>query len=761
MIMAQAATPVVDFPSLEKALKHHFGYDEFRPGQRRVIEAALKNQDTLVIMPTGGGKSLCYQLPALLKIGVMVVVSPLIALMQDQVAGLQDNGITATFLNSSLDVEAQRQREAALMRGEIKLLYVSPERLQNAGFIQFLNNLSQTVGISGFAIDEAHCVSEWGHDFRPEYRRLHELRERFPQISLLALTATATERVRQDIAQQLRLRDPLVQVSSFNRPNLFYEVRPKGRDGYRTLLEQVRQHSGSGIIYCLSRKRVDELALLLSQDGESVLPYHAGLADEVRRDNQTRFIRDDVRLMVATVAFGMGINKPDVRFVIHYDIPRNIEGYYQESGRAGRDGEPAHCTLYLAYGDVSTAEYLISQKPDETEQRIARQQLRQMVDYAESTVCRRHIQLSYFGETLSDRCHQCDNCLNPPPTEDWTIEAQKFLSCVARCQERFGMMHIIDVLRGSRKQKLTNLGHDKLSTYGIGKERSVEEWKLLGRSLLHQRLLDETTDGFPVLKLNAASWQILRKQLTVQVAVPKDLKPVETRSTTGSVKFDNAPETVALLTELKALRKRLADKQSLPPYMVFNESTLKQMAQQRPQTLEEFSLLSGVGSRKLDQYGDTFLNAIRQFCADHGIPTQPITISPSPSSRHQPLSPSTPRQPSRPPAIGETHRLTLQLFQQGHSVEAIAHQRNLKPATIRTHLEQLMINGESINLTTLVAPDRQQAIRQVLDTQEAFSLTDLRERLGESYSFDEIRLVRADWQYQQKSIPLEINHPAF
>jgi len=750
MIMAQAETPVADFPSLEKALKHHFGYDEFRPGQRRVIEAALKSQDTLVIMPTGGGKSLCYQLPALLKIGVMVVVSPLIALMQDQVAGLQDNGIAATFLNSSLDFDTLRQREAALLRGEIKLLYVSPERLQNVGFIQFLNNLSQTVGISGFAIDEAHCVSEWGHDFRPEYRRLHELRERFPQISLLALTATATERVRQDIAQQLRLRDPLVQVSSFNRPNLFYEVRPKGRDGYQQLLQQVKQQTGSGIIYCLSRKRVDELALMLSQDGESVLPYHAGLADEARRDNQTRFIRDDVRLMVATVAFGMGINKPDVRFVIHYDIPRNIEGYYQESGRAGRDGEPAHCTLFLAYGDVATAEYLISQKPDETEQRIARQQLRQMVDYAESTVCRRQIQLSYFGETLAGLCHQCDNCTNPPPVEDWTIEAQKFLSCVARCQERFGMAHIIDVLRGSKNQKVVNLGHDKLSTHGIGKDRSVEEWKLLGRSLLHQRFVDETTDGFPVLKLNAASWQILRKQLTVQVAVPQDLKPVETKTTTGSVKFDNAPETVALLSELKALRKRLADQQSVPPYVVFHESTLKQMAQQRPQTLAEFGQLSGVGSRKLNQYGDAFLATIRQFCADHGLPTQPITTSTAPPIA-LPSNANQPQIPSRPQPIGNTHRLTLQLFQQGHSIEAIAQERGLKPVTIATHLELLILNGESIDLDPLVAPDRQAAIRQVLDTKEAFALSDLRERLGESYSFDEIRLVRADWQREQQS----------
>jgi ATP-dependent DNA helicase RecQ len=363
-----------------------------------------------------------------------------------------------------------------------------------------------------------------------------------------------------------------------------------------------------------------------------------------------------------------------------------------------------------------------------------------MVDYAESTVCRRQIQLSYFGETLAGLCHQCDNCTNPPPVEDWTIEAQKFLSCVARCQERFGMMHIIDVLRGSRKQKLTNLGHDQLSTYGIGKDRSVEEWKLLGRSLLHQGFMDETTDGYRVPKLNAASWQILRKQLTVQVAVPKDLKSMETKAVRGSAKFDNSPEAVALLAELKALRKRLADQQNLPPYVVFHESTLKQMAQQRPQTLAEFGQLSGVGSRKLDQYGEAFLNAIRQFCADQGLPAKPVTVAPS-----RPVSTS----PSRPQPIGNTHRLTLQLFQQGHSIEAIAQERGLKPVTIATHLELLILNGEAIDLSTLVPPDRQQAIRQVLDTKEAFALTDLRERLGESYSFDEIRLVRANWQQQQ------------
>ncbi|MGF1568268.1 MAG: DNA helicase RecQ [Nodosilinea sp.] len=732
--MVEFAPPAPTFPSLEGALKHYFGYEQFRLGQRPVVEAVLKNQDALVVMPTGGGKSLCYQLPAMLKLGVMVVVSPLIALMQDQVDSLQDNGINAICLNSALGYEAIRQREVDLLAGKVKLLYVSPERLVSPGFFQLLGKLSQTVGISGFAVDEAHCVSEWGHDFRPEYRQLSLLRQQFPQIGLMGLTATATERVRQDILQQLRLQDPLVHVASFDRHNLFYEVRPKGRDTYRELLTQVQQTPGSGIIYCLSRKRVDELAQRLTADGESVLPYHAGLAAEARRENQTRFIRDDVRLMVATVAFGMGINKPDVRFVIHYDLPRNIESYYQEAGRSGRDGEPAHCTLYFAYGDVATVDYLINQKPSEDEQRIARQQLRQMVDYAESTVCRRRIQLSYFGEVLDDLCHRCDNCLNPPPLEDWTVEAQKFLSCVARCQERFGMTHIIDVLRGSRKQKVLELRHDQLSTHGIGKDRSMEEWRLLGRSLLHQRLVDETADGYPVLKLNAASWQVLRQQLTVQIAIPKDLTPPKPERS----RLEDSPEAAPLLAILKSLRKRLADEQSVPPYVVFHESTLRQMAQVRPQTPAAFAQLSGVGSRKLEQYGQVFTDTIRQYCEEQGLTAQAL-----PPAEAKPARP-------RPQPIGDTHRLTLQLYQQGLAVEAIADQRGLKPSTITTHLEQLILQGEAIDLAQLVAIERQHTIRATLAAAESLALADLRERLDPSYGYDEIRLVRAVWQMEQE-----------
>ena len=724
--MTSAASP--QFPSLEAALKHFFGYDQFRFEQRAVIENFLNRGDGLVVMPTGGGKSLCYQLPALLRLGVTVVVSPLIALMQDQVDALNNNGIAATYLNSSLDGLEVRSRTYDLLQGRIKLLYVAPERLLSEGFWPFLSQLHQQVGISGFAIDEAHCVSEWGHDFRPEYRQLHRLRRAFPQVPMMALTATATARVRQDIVQQLQLDQPQVFVATFNRANLYYEIRPKDRHTYRALLHQVKGTPGACIIYCLSRKRVDELALRLQQDGVSALPYHAGLSDQLRATNQTRFLRDDVQVIVATIAFGMGINKPDVRLVVHYDLPRTLESYYQESGRAGRDGEAAHCTFYFSYGDVSLVNYLIDQKPNEQEQNIARQQLRQVLDYAESTVCRRQIQLGYFGESFPGQCNRCDNCCHPKPVEDWTVDAQKFLSCVARCRERFGMVHIIDVLRGSQKKRVRELHHDQLSTYGIGKDRSVEEWKLLGRSLLHQGLMAETTDGFPVLKLNAASWQVLRKQISVQVAIPDALQGGSAASA-----LSQSGETESLLERLRSLRKRLADAQGVPPYIVFTETSLRQMAQRMPRSLTAFGRISGVGSRKLEQYGQAFIDDINAFCDETGLTSEPSA-------------------PSEPVLVGNTHAITLQLYQQGHSPTEIARLRNLRQTTVIRHLAELLETGEEINLDDFVTPERQTMIRQVLGQVVSNRLSEVRDLLDRSYTYDEIRLVRGVYRREQSTL---------
>ncbi|MCY7334063.1 MAG: DNA helicase RecQ, partial [Pseudanabaena sp. CAN_BIN31] len=603
--------------SLHQALKQYFGYESFRAGQREIIEASMAGRDTLAIMPTGGGKSICFQLPALLQSGVTIVVSPLIALMQDQVTALKENGIGATFLNSTLTGRESHHRSQAILNGEIKLVYVAPERLFAEQFLEFLNIIKNKMGIAGFAIDEAHCVSEWGHDFRPEYRQLSRIRKIYPEVPMIGLTATATERVREDIAQQLQLKQPYIHVASFNRSNLYYEVVPKqgNEQSYINLLRQIKRIQGSGIVYCLSRKRVNEISDRLREDGIEAIPYHAGLGAKEREENQTRWIRDDVQVMVATVAFGMGINKPDVRFVIHYDIPKNIEGYYQESGRAGRDGEDSHCTLFLGYQDLETIKYLIAQKVDpetndplEAEQRIAQQQLRQVVDYAEGSACRRTILLRYFGENFHGDCANCDNCLTPKPMEDWTVEAQKFLSCVARTKERFGGAHIIEVLRGSRKEKILQHGHDQLSTHGIGKDHSLDEWRQLSRSLVHQGLLTQTTDGYGILKLNDRSWEVMRNQRNVLLPIEHDANPAPV---TEHESAKERPVDVNILFErLRLLRKNLADEQKVPPYVIFSNATLNQMADQQPTTHRDFEKLSGVGAKKLEQYADDFIGII-------------------------------------------------------------------------------------------------------------------------------------------------------
>jgi ATP-dependent DNA helicase RecQ len=552
-----------------------------------------------------------------------LVVSPLIALMQDQVRLLQNNGIAATFLNSSLEGAEIGERTAAMLRGEYKLVYLAPERLLNSEFLQkIVPRLKAAVGIAAIVVDEAHCVSEWGHDFRPEYRQLAALRRHLPDVPILAFTATATARVRDDISQQLSLQQPAIHVASFDRPNLFYAVRPKNKRSYDEIVQLAREPGGAGIVYCQSRKRVDELSQRFRDDGLRALPYHAGLDAQTRRSHQESFIRDDAQIMVATIAFGMGINKPDVRWVVHYELPRSLESYYQESGRAGRDRDAAQCVLFFSPGDIRTAEFMIQQKVDpvtgeplEAEQRFARQQLRQVINYAESSECRRAIQLRYFGEEFAPPCNACDNCRSPRVSQDWSVPAQQFLSCVARLaqrNERYGAAHIIDILRGSESERVIDRGHAQLSVYGIGKQHPAEHWRALARTLLHQGIVKETQDGYPVLSLTPASWEVMRGQRTVAVALPPARKDKRRDpQSAGATTLDGA-----LFEKLRRCRKQIADRLGLPPYVVFHDASLREMANRQPTSLEEFSTIPGVGQAKLSRYSEPFLQIIREHITD-------------------------------------------------------------------------------------------------------------------------------------------------
>ncbi|HZO71269.1 MAG TPA: DNA helicase RecQ [Ktedonobacteraceae bacterium] len=727
---------------IDHALKQYFGYEAFLPGQRQVVDQVLAGRDSLVLMPTGGGKSLIYQLPALLLPGLTIVVSPLIALMQDQVDRLAANGIPATFANSSLSAIERARRERAAASGEVKLLYVAPERLMSESFLSLLDQAQQQVGLSLLAVDEAHCVSEWGHDFRPEYRRLGHLRARYPQTPMLGLTATATERVRDDIIAQLRLRQPYVHIASFNRPNLYYEVRYKDRGSYNELVQLLRQHAGEPvIIYCHSRKNVDDLALYLERARIQALPYHAGMSNEQRTENQSRFIRDDVNVLVATIAFGMGIAKPDVRMVIHFDLPRNLEGYYQESGRAGRDGLPAQCILFFNYSDRTKIEYVIAQKTSEQEQLVATQQIQQVVAYADSSNCRRQVLLGYFGEAWQRaNCGNCDNCTRPVVMEDRTIDAQKFLSCVARVKERFGMRHIIDILRGANTQKIRDYQHDQLSTYGIGREYSADEWQQFGRALVQQGLLITSADGMPVLRLNAQSLEILRGQRTVQIPRMVE-KALPEKGAGAAMAIAPTPEAmdplaVTLFQRLRTLRKRLADEQGVPPYVVFPDTSLHAMAIYRPGSQENFACIPGVGSRKLEAYYVIFSSEIRAFCEEHDL-NMDLPLPEAERVRNGIPPPVTPTTP------GPTHLRTLELYQQGLGIGEIARERGLRTTTICDHLCMLIEAGEPVELERIISLARYKIIADAFQQTGDGMLKPIKDLLGDAYSYDEIRLARA------------------
>ena len=719
-------------------LKARFGYDSFRALQEEIIGNVLGRRDSLALMPTGGGKSLCYQLPALIFDGITLVISPLIALMKDQVDALNANGIAARFINSSLPASEIEHVQAQVRRGQVKILYVAPERLALPAFRRFLHGLN----LSLIAIDEAHCISEWGHEFRPDYRNLRQLRQNFPAVPVIALTATATERVREDIIGQLGLQRGRVFLSSFNRANLSYSVQPKASSwGHLTsLLDQRR--SQSIIIYCFSRQETEDLARDLNVLGLSACPYHAGLDPEVRRRTQEDFIRDRVPIIVATIAFGMGIDKPDIRLVVHYSLPRSLEGYYQETGRAGRDGLPSECVLFYSYADKAKQDYFINKIEDAVEQRNARQKLAKMVEFAQVPSCRRRFILEYFGERWpEENCGACDVCLESRDEFDATEIVQKILSAVVRTGERFGANHIIQVLSGSREKRILELGHDRLSVYGISKNFGRPELREIIGHLQARGLLVRNEGEYPTLAVTAGGRQFMQGRQVVTLPRPRTADagyaPGNGPNLAGSratpMEYDRA-----LFEELRALRRRLADVRDVPAFVIFGDVSLRHMAESFPRSMEEFSRIHGVGDVKLEQYGPEFLEVIRGYSEVNGLPDW----TGASVKRQQPGERSGERK--RPESRrGTTYDETKSLLEQRLSVSQIAQRRGLAETTIIGHLERMAGQGLILDLEHLPpSAEKLDNIREAFDVCGSDFLRPVWEFLGAQCTYDELRLAR-------------------
>ena len=712
-------------------LKAYFGFDRFLPLQEEIITKVLAKRDTLVLMPTGGGKSLCYQLPALRLKGLTLVVSPLIALMKDQVDGLRADGVPAGLLNSTLAAQEANQVQDQARQGKIKILYVAPERLALPGFQRFL----QSLDVSLIAIDEAHCISEWGHDFRPDYRNLKSLRRDFPGVPVIALTATATEPVREDIVNQLGLDKPEIFISSFNRPNLTYTIQPKA-EPLGSLLHLLEKHQGgSAIIYRFSRKATEETALELSERGFSALPYHAGLERDLRRETQEKFIRDQVQIVVATIAFGMGIDKPDVRLVVHYDLPKTVEGYYQETGRAGRDGLPSDCVLFYSYGDRSKQEYFISQIEDDDEREKAHNKLDQVLVLCDLQTCRRAYLMEYLGESWPQTdCGGCDICLLPREEFDATEIAQKILSTAIRTGERFGVNYLVDVLRGSANKAVRTRGHHELPVFGISRDVDSDDLKEMVRSLVTNGLLAQNGGDYPTLGVSQRGHKFLKDREKLTLTRPKQAAPVR------QVAFPGDRETAydtKLFDELAALRLEIATDREVPAYQIFGNKSLQQMAFHMPQNELEFSKISGVGDAKLRDFSERFLEVINEYVEANG---QPAAVNRVPVSAPK----------KRVRGISMSIRETKDLVAQGLSFEEVAEQRGISETTIRSHLERFIQEGGQVDLGHLMPPeDRRIKIAAAFKEMGEARLTPVREFLGDDYTWDELAVVRMDMRQQE------------
>lgn len=712
-------------------LKHNFGYDSFRLEQENIIHSVLEGKDVLAIMPTGGGKSICYQLPALMLQGIAVVISPLIALMKDQVDALQANGIHAAFINSTQSTDEQQRVMQQARNGSLKLLYLAPERLNGNSsqyFLQFLKELKPAL----FAIDEAHCISSWGHDFRPEYLQLAVFKKQFPHTPVIALTASADKLTQQDILEKLELKQPEVFISSFNRPNIYYYIEPK-RNAIGNIVEYLRGHKDdSGIIYALSRASTESIASRLRDAGIAAMHYHAGMDNAERSKVQEHFQRDEIKVIVATIAFGMGIDKSNVRFVIHHDVPKNIEGYYQETGRAGRDGLKSDAILFYSAGDIIKLKKFIEIDGNPEQTAVSEKKLRQMQDFCEHEGCRRQYLLHYFGEQSPAFCGSCDYCMSELEEKDATVDAQKLLSAISRTGERYGAGYIIDFLRGSASEKI-NPAHKELKTYGIGKHLKKEEWQWMIKQLLGQGFLSKTDDAYAVLKLNDRSWAILKGE--------QEMKLVMKKAKARAVPDEELTYEKELLKILREVRLEYADREQVPAYHIVADNSLLELATYLPQTFDELKQISGFGDYKVGKYGSGFMNAVKTYCREHKLNSQ-MHFSKPKRERKEKIEKQH---------ASNTQMISLKMFKTGLPLDEIAEQRNMTLSTIEGHLSYFIGSGE-LNISQFMPRDKTEKIMGAIkQSGQSHAIKPIKDLLPDEISYGEIKMAMEHYKRMQMS----------